>query len=125
MYHNHDPHIKKLDDRAFKGMFVGFNQDNHAYKIYNLSTKQIIESRSIKPLFNEKIIFDNNNWDQPFEIIDEDNWLNGGTNHPLIYDIFNNQNFEDDEDIIPIIQQNIPNDIQPIIQQNIQKSTSI
>ena len=58
MYHNHDPHIKKLDDRAFKGMFVGFNPDNHAYKIFDISTKQIHETRSIKPLFEaENIIF--------------------------------------------------------------------
>jgi hypothetical protein len=132
MYHNHDPHIKKLDDRAFKGMFVGFNQDNHAYKIFNLATESIIETRSIKPLFSEKFNFDNNNWDQPFEIIDNDNWLNGGTNHPNVYEIFNDQNFEDDEedeDIfipiiqnqqnnIPIIRQDQPNNNIPIIQQN-------
>ena len=115
MYHNHDPHIKKLDDRAFRGMFVGFNPDNHTYKIFNLSTNNIIESRSIKPLFDDKIIFENNNWDQPFKVVDNDNWLNGGTNHPLIYEIFNNQNFEDDDEINPIIQ---PIN-QPIIQPNV------
>ena len=76
MLHNHDPHIKKLDTRAFKGIFVGFDESNHAYKIWNLETSQLIQSRDIKPYPDEFIDFPDYRA-VPFVVENTNNWITG------------------------------------------------
>ena len=94
MVHNHDPHIKKLDDRAFKGMFLGFDEFNHNYIIFKLDTNEIIQSRNIRAYPEQTLEFDDNDWDQPFPVENDNNWIIGETNVPPIYDIFNNNEEE-------------------------------
>lgn len=84
MYHNPDRNIKKLDDRALKGMFLGFNEDNYTYIIWDLEANQVIESRDVKPVPDHAIEFENNDWDAPFETYNDNNWLTGET--PIILD---------------------------------------
>ena len=76
MLHNHDPHIKKLDARAFKGIFVGFDESNHAYKIWNLQTDQLVQSRDIKPYPNEFVAFADYKH-LPFAVHNDNNWFEG------------------------------------------------
>ena len=118
IYHNHDPHIKKLDDRAFEGMFIGFDENNHAYKILDLESGKVKLSRDVKPRLNEVIFTEESDWDQDFLEENDNNWFQGGTNVPAIYDIFNEP--EDDEVQPILIQNNNNNNIQPNIQPNIQ-----
>jgi len=74
MVHNHDPHIKKLDDRAFQGIYIGFNEDNHNYQIWLLEEKKMIESRSIKAYPDEFVVFADYKH-VPFLVDNTDNWL--------------------------------------------------
>ncbi len=77
MVHNHDPHLKKLEPRAFEGVFVGFNEENHNYQIWLVKEKKCIESRSVKPYPNEFVVFADYKH-VPFEIDNENNWLGEG-----------------------------------------------
>ena len=54
----HEHHISKLDDRCFKGRFIGYGDSNgmKAYKIYNSQTGKVVYSRSVK--FDEDWLFD-------------------------------------------------------------------
>jgi hypothetical protein len=45
MYHNNEEHLRKLDDRAFPGVFCGINNEETAYRIYDVSKKIIVISR--------------------------------------------------------------------------------
>lgn len=104
MYHNHDPHIKKLDNRSFKGYFVGFHEENHAFKIWNESTQTLILTRDLKPCPQEPTNFANNDHGQPFVVEDTNNWITGGS--PFVIDFQE----DDDEDLQFNIQQIINND---------------
>lgn len=44
---HHERYVKKLDDRAFEGKLCGFSQDSKAYRIYNPSNGNDIESRNV------------------------------------------------------------------------------
>ena len=54
----HEHHRSKLDDRCFKGRFIGYGDSNgiKAYKIYNSHTGKVVYSRSVK--FDEDWLFD-------------------------------------------------------------------
>ena len=54
----HEHHRSKLDDRCFKGRFIGYGDSNgiKAYKIYNSQTGKVVYSRSVK--FDEDWLFD-------------------------------------------------------------------
>jgi hypothetical protein len=114
MYHNAERNPKKLDDRASKGIFVGFDEISHAYRIYDPVVHRVINSRDVHALPNEEILYQNNDWDQPFVVENDDNWLMGGSNVPdniaeddIEYyetDIFDNP-------IYPQVQQLVPDDI--------------
>jgi hypothetical protein len=104
MLHNHDPHIRKLDARAFKGIFVGFNESNHTYKIWNLESSQLIESRDIKPYPNEFVDFSDYRA-VPFAVENDNNWITGEPADDLPAD----DQREDEEDAVqqpPIINNN-------------------
>lgn len=83
MYHNHDPHIKKLDQRAFQGIFVGFHEENHSYKIWDEESQKLVLTRDIKSYseevfkFNNNINDDDNNLQQ--FLVGDDDWINGGS----------------------------------------------
>ena len=62
MYHNHDPHIKKLDDRSFEGMFLGFWEDDHTYKILDTKTNALISTRTIRSFPQQNLDFELNDW---------------------------------------------------------------
>jgi hypothetical protein len=42
---------RKLDDRACKGVFVGYALDSPSYLVWNLKTRRLIRSRNVE--FNE------------------------------------------------------------------------
>ena len=44
---HHERYTKKLDDRAFEGKLCGFSYNSKAYRIYNPSNGNIIESRNV------------------------------------------------------------------------------
>ena len=94
MFHNHDPHIKKLDDRAFEGMFIGFHEDDHTYKILKTSTNEVISTRTIHPYPQEILSHENNDWDQKFTVEDDDHWQTGLTDQPQyrLYDQYQSIN---------------------------------
>jgi transposase InsO family protein len=48
MHHNNEEHLRKLDDRAFPGIFCGINSEDTAYRIYDINKKSIIISRDVK-----------------------------------------------------------------------------
>jgi transposase InsO family protein len=52
MHHNNEEHLRKLDDRAFPGLFCGINNEETAYRIYDINKKTIIISRDVR--FYEK-----------------------------------------------------------------------
>ena len=55
-YKNKGNHVRKLDDKAIKGILVGFNDS--LYKVYNLETKKTIWVRDIHIMENKFL-----NWD--------------------------------------------------------------
>jgi hypothetical protein len=75
-------------------MFLGFDEYNHNYIIFKLDTNEITQSRTIVSHSNSTIDFDNNDWNQPFPVENDNNWIVGETNVPPIYDIFNNNEEE-------------------------------
>ena len=54
----HEHHRSKLDDRCFKGRFIGYGDSNgmKAYKIYNSQTGKVVYSRSVK--FDEDWLYE-------------------------------------------------------------------
>ena len=46
MFHNHDPAIKKMHDKAFEGMFVGFWEEDHTYKIFDTNNNKLINKNN-------------------------------------------------------------------------------
>ena len=46
-FEHHERYTKKLDDRAFELKLCGFSQDSKAYRIYILSSGNVIESRNV------------------------------------------------------------------------------
>jgi hypothetical protein len=52
MHHNNKEHLRKLEDRAFPGLFCGMNNEETAYRIYDINKRTIIISRDVK--FYEK-----------------------------------------------------------------------
>ena len=97
MFHNHDPGIKKMQDRAFEGMFVGFWEEDHTYKIFDNATSQLISTRTIKPFPQQSLEFDNNDWNTPFHIHDE-SWINEEPNTGNTYQDLNLAADQDDDD---------------------------
>ena len=79
MFHNHEPHIKKLHDRAFQGMFLGFWEDDHTYKIFNNATNELISTRTIHAYPQHQLDFENNDWQERFRAEDDDFWQSGLT----------------------------------------------
>lgn len=96
MYHNHDPHIKKLDARAFKGVFVGFDEDNHAYMIWDQEKNQLFQTRDIKPYPDEFAVFADYQ-ELPFEVEDDNNWATGEIIDPKLDDQIVDERVKDDE----------------------------
>jgi hypothetical protein len=126
-FHNHDAHIKKLEDRAFEGMFLGFWEDDHTYKILDFSTNHLISTRTISSHPQHLLKFEDNDWEKGFPVENDDNWVTGLSDAPQ-YIPFNNFQLPDyrlninDNSVInnknndnPII--NIPV-IPPIIENN-------
>lgn len=81
-YSNVDRQPAKLDDRSFKGMFLGFNEINYTYIVLNLETNEIAETRDLRAHSNFTIDFDNNDWDQALETTNENNWYEGEESDP-------------------------------------------
>ncbi|HYN44609.1 MAG TPA: hypothetical protein VER35_01290, partial [Candidatus Limnocylindrales bacterium] len=46
-YRNNDEHKKKLDDRAFLGIFVGYNDEGVTYRIYDPARRLVVTSRDV------------------------------------------------------------------------------
>jgi hypothetical protein len=76
-FSNVDRQPKKLDDRAFKGIFIGFNDTNHTYEVFNLETNEVVETRDIKFYPDQQIDFENNDWQQSLETTNENFWFEG------------------------------------------------
>ena len=95
MFHNHDSAIKKMHDRAFEGIFVGFWEEDHTYKIFDVSTSRLISTRTIKAFPNDMLEFENNDWNTPFYIEDE-RWVQDTADVGFTY---NDLNLEDDRDL--------------------------
>jgi transposase InsO family protein len=96
MFHNHDPHIKKLDERSFEGIFLGFWEDDHTYKIFDTKNNMLVSTRTIQSYPNENMFFENNDWDEKFKVEDDDFWFSGLTDAPQYdynqFQIKNNDN---------------------------------
>ena len=109
MYHNHDPHIKKLHDRAFEGMFVGFWEEDHTYKILDIATNSLISTRTISSYPDRALDFENNDHGEKFHVEDDDNWQSGLTDSPQYaqfdrYQLINNDNLNNNnKNIISIV----------------------
>jgi hypothetical protein len=88
MYHNHDPHIKKLHDRAFDGIFLGFFEKDHTYKIFSIKDNMLVSTRSISSYPQKIADFEENDWEEKFFAEDDDYWLSGLTEQPQ-YQHFN------------------------------------
>ena len=95
MFHNHDPAIKKMHDRAFEGIFVGFWEEDHTYKIFDVNSNKLISTRTIKAFPNDILEFENSDWNTPFKI-EDDRWINEETNNQFNY---NDLNIENDQDL--------------------------
>jgi hypothetical protein len=97
MLHNHDPYIKKLEDRSFEGIFLGFFEDDHTYKILKISTNELISTRTIHSYPQQVLEFDENDWEEKFFVDDDDSWQSGLTNQAQYrlydqYQMINNNN---------------------------------
>jgi hypothetical protein len=46
--HNDEQLCRKLDDRAWKGVFVGYALDTPAYLFWNPRTQRLVRSRNVK-----------------------------------------------------------------------------
>src|SRR4029079_14305680 len=97
MFHNHDPHIKKLHDRAFQGVFLGFWEEDHTYKIFNNATNELISTRTIHAYPQHQLDFENNDWEERFRAEDDDFWQSSLTNQQQYlffnqYQLLNNDN---------------------------------
>jgi hypothetical protein len=46
--------IRKLDDRAWKGVFVGYASESPAWLVYNLATRRVVSSRNV--VFDEAAV---------------------------------------------------------------------
>ena len=96
-FHNADPHITKLQDRAFEGMFLGFWEDDHTYKVLDFKTNKLISTRSISQHPEHILEFENNDWDQGFPVEDDNNWISKLSDAPQYFnfnnskDLFNQQ----------------------------------
>ena len=40
--------LGKFDKKAYEGRFVGYATDSHAFRIYNPSTRQVVESSNVE-----------------------------------------------------------------------------
>jgi hypothetical protein len=67
-------------------MFVGFDEDYHAHKVFCLESGKIIFSRDIKAYPEKSIDFEENDWSEPFPVENENNWFSGQTHVPKIYE---------------------------------------
>ena len=47
------PHRKKLDEKAFKGMMVGYSNDSPGYMVYNPTTRRTIVTKQVR--FDETV----------------------------------------------------------------------
>jgi hypothetical protein len=45
---------RKLDDRAWKGVLVGYASESHAWLVYNPATRRVVSSRNV--LFDEAAV---------------------------------------------------------------------
>ncbi len=88
-FHNADPHIKKLHDRAFEGMFLGFFEDDHTYKILDFNSNKLVSTRTISSHPEHILEFEKNDWDQGFPVEDDNNWITQLSDAPQ-YLKFNN-----------------------------------
>jgi len=53
-YRNNDPSIKKLDDRSFEGMLLGFDEKAQAYKIIDMESQAVVISKDVKFFENKE-----------------------------------------------------------------------
>jgi hypothetical protein len=60
---------KKLDDRGYDGVFVGINEADSTYRIYDLKKKIIVTSKDVKFYPNERVIFGEEEKELEFEDI--------------------------------------------------------
>ena len=44
---HYERHRDKLEDKAWEGRLVGYSKDSKAYRIYNSTTRQVVESRNV------------------------------------------------------------------------------
>ena len=124
MFHNHDPHIKKLDDRSFEGIFLGFHEDDHTFKIYDTQNNTVISTRTIRPHSDQIVEFEDNDFGQFFEVSDVDEWFTvGQSNFPQALDFLQSpivtlDNFVNNQ-LPPIFNDQLPpivnNQLPPIV----------
>ena len=103
-FHNHDPAIKKMHDRAFEGIFVGFWEEDHTYKIFDTNANKLISTRTIKAFPNDMLEFENSDWNTPFYIEDE-RWINEVPSNRYNY---NDLNLEYDPDLYEEVPEKAP-----------------
>jgi hypothetical protein len=46
---------RELDDRAWKGVFVGYDSESPAWLVYNPATRRVVSSRNV--VFDEVVVF--------------------------------------------------------------------
>lgn len=61
---------RKLDDKTCEGLFIGYDDDSAAYRVYLKSQRKII--KSIYVIFNEETILESVN---PFDVEERDNYF--------------------------------------------------
>ena len=44
---HYEQHRDKIQDRAWEGRLVGYNKDSRAHRVYNSSTRQVVETRNV------------------------------------------------------------------------------
>ncbi len=98
-FHNADPHIKKLHDRSFEGMFLGFWEDDHTYKILDFKTKKLISTRTISSHPQHILQFEDNDWDQGFPVEDDNQWISEKSDAPQYFRFNDLDNFLKKSDI--------------------------
>ena len=78
VYKNNRPDRLKMDDKGLPGIYVGYNYDDLTYRIYDMDSRKVINSRDVKffpevevrPELDEQLVISYDEIEEEFELED-------------------------------------------------------